>query len=176
MKFYFLLLFIENNSQLSKYLQQNTDDLLQNVSFELRADELLVIIGPVGSGKSTLLLALLNELENIRGHVKINGSVFYVAQEPWIYSATLKENILFGSEYNEAKLAKILDVCELNEDLKGFAHAENTMIGEKGVNLSGGQRTRVSLARALYSDSDIYLFDDPLSSLDVQVAKKIYNK
>jgi ABC-type multidrug transport system fused ATPase/permease subunit len=90
------------------------------VSFEAKQNELVGVIGAVGSGKSTLLLALLNEFSNRRGDVDINGSIFYVSQEPWIYSATIKDNILFGKEYDSKKLSKVLDVCVLNEVFWSF--------------------------------------------------------
>jgi ATP-binding cassette subfamily C (CFTR/MRP) protein 4 len=88
---------------------------LQNISFSVDENELLGIIGTVGSGKTTLLLAMLNEISNKKGDISISGRVFYVTQEPWIYSATIKDNIIFGKEYNKEKFAKILEVCSLNE-------------------------------------------------------------
>jgi ATP-binding cassette subfamily C (CFTR/MRP) protein 4 len=153
------------------------DYVLENITFELKQNELLGVVGPVGSGKSSLLMALLGEIPNIKdGAIDMNGSVFYVSQEPWVFSATIKENILFGKEYNKAKFDKIVDVCSLIEDLKILPAGHDTFIGEKGANLSGGQRARISLARALYSDADIYLLDDPLSAVDANVARHLYNE
>ncbi len=90
-------------------------DFLQNISFEVNQNQLIGIVGPVGSGKSTLLLAILNEYSNVKGDINIQGSLCYVSQEPWIYSATIKENIISGYEYQIQKFKKILEVCELDE-------------------------------------------------------------
>ena len=141
----------------------------------MESNELLGVIGPIGCGKSSLLLSLLGEMAVNKDGIKINGRIFYVSQEAWIYSATVVQNILFGKEYNEDKLQRIIDVCTLREDLNMLPNGQDTYIGEKGVNLSGGQKARVSLARALYSDADIYLLDDPLSAVDANVARHIYN-
>ena len=121
-------------------------------------------------------MALLGEIETIKGTLSVNGAIFYVAQEPWIFTATLKQNILFGKPYDEQKFHQVLSVCCLEKDLKMLADGENTMIGEKGINLSGGQRARVSLARALYYDADVYFFDDPLSAVDTHVAKHLFKE
>ncbi len=150
---------------------------MKNISFEISKSELMGVIGPVGAGKSSLLMALLNEMPNVTsGSIDINGSVFYVSQEPWIFSATIKENILFGKEWAKDKFNAIVNACSLSEDLKVLANGKDTLIGEKGVNLSGGQRARISLARALYSDADIYLLDDPLCAVDANVAKHLYSE
>ena len=149
---------------------------LKNISFKVKPAELLAIVGQVGSGKSSLLMALLGEMPNIKGDIKLNGTVFYVSQEPWIFSATIKQNIIFGKPYEKEKFNEIVKICALTEDLKLLPNAENTLIGDKGLNLSGGQRARVSLARALYFDPDIYLLDDPLSAVDANVAKQLFEK
>jgi ABC-type multidrug transport system fused ATPase/permease subunit len=154
--------------------QKNT---LRNVSFEVDSTELLGVVGPTGSGKSSLLMALLGEIPTVKsGTVDISGTTFYVSQEPWIFSATVKENILFGKTYDKEKFDEIVDACMLRDDLGMFKNGANTFIGEKGVNLSGGQRARISLARALYSDADVYLLDDPLSAVDANVAKRLYDE
>nr|UOU03342.1 ATP-binding cassette subfamily C4-4-1 [Brachionus rubens] len=141
---------------------------LKNITFQAHQGDLIALIGSVGAGKSSLISSLLDELQ------KMSGSLFYVPQEPWIFTASLKQNILFGKPYDKKKFDEIIKVCCLDEDLKTLSNGENTIIGEKGINLSGGQRARVSVARALYSDSQIYLFDDPLSAVDFNVAKKLY--
>jgi ABC-type multidrug transport system fused ATPase/permease subunit len=97
------------------FLKDLSKAFLQNISFSVEKNELLGIIGTVGSGKTTLLLALLHEISDMKGEVNINGSIFYVPQEPWIYSATIRENIIFGKEYNSEKLAKVIEVCALSE-------------------------------------------------------------
>ncbi len=150
---------------------------LENISFEVKSNELLGLIGPVGSGKTSLLMALLGEMPNVKsGSIEMNGSIFYVSQEPWMFSATVEQNILFGKDYKKDKFDEIINVCSLTEDLEMLSNGKDTFIGEKGVNLSGGQRARISLARALYSDADIYLLDDPLSAVDASVARHLYNE
>ncbi|EEB98382.1 hypothetical protein MPER_02118, partial [Moniliophthora perniciosa FA553] len=127
----------------------------------------------VGSGKSSILQALVGEMRRTKGHVTFGGTVAYVPQIPWIRNATLKENVWFGQPEDEKKFREIIDGCSLNHDLDMLPHRENTEIGEKGINLSGGQKARVSLARAAYSSSDVVLLDDPLSAVDSYVGKAI---
>jgi ATP-binding cassette subfamily C (CFTR/MRP) protein 4 len=148
---------------------------LRDLDFEANEKELLAVIGPVGSGKTSLLLAILEELHLNSGELDVQGSVFYVPQEPWIFTASIRQNILFGKLYEDAKFKRVVKACCLEQDLRMFQEAEHTIVGEKGINLSGGQRARINLARALYSDAQIYLFDDPLSAVDASVAKKIYD-
>ncbi len=126
--------------------------------------------------KTSLLLALLEEL-NVKSSsdLQVKGSVFYVPQEPWIFTASIRQNILFGKAFDEAKFKRVITACCLEPDLELFPDNELSIVGEKGINLSGGQRARVNLARALYSDAQIYLFDDPLSAVDASVARKIYD-
>ncbi|CAF0703154.1 unnamed protein product [Brachionus calyciflorus] len=149
---------------------------LKNINFEAYQGDLIAVIGAVGAGKSSLISALMDELQKVSGEIDIQGSLFYVPQEPWIFTASLKQNILFGKPYDKKKFDQIIKVCCLDEDLKSLSNGENTLIGEKGINLSGGQRARVSVARALYSDAQIYLFDDPLSAVDFNVARKLYEE
>nr|UOU03343.1 ATP-binding cassette subfamily C4-4-2 [Brachionus rubens] len=176
MGFFFIkaLTFLIGGKVSLKRMENDESLTLKNMSFEVTDGKLLGVIGPVGSGKSSLLLSLLDELQKMSGEIDIKGSLFYVPQEPWIFTASLKQNILFGKPYDKKKFDEIIKVCCLDEDLKTLSNGENTIIGEKGINLSGGQRARVSVARALYSDSQIYLFDDPLSAVDFNVAKKLY--
>ena len=103
----------------------------------------------------------------------INGSISYVGQESWIQNNTVRNNILFFQPYEPDKYEKILSLCELNQDLNTLIGGDMTEIGEKGVNLSGGQKARISIARALYNENDIYIFDDPISALDAHVGKNI---
>jgi ABC-type bacteriocin/lantibiotic exporter with double-glycine peptidase domain len=104
----------------------------------------------------------------------INGTVSYVQQNPWIQNRTIRDNILFGNEMEEAKYAETIRVCQLERDLEILPAGDMTEIGEKGINLSGGQKARVSLARAVYADRDIVLMDDPISALDANVKKRIF--
>ena len=153
------------------------DIVLKNINLEIKKGEIVAIIGEVGSGKSSLLQAMLNSLILLNPKecdgIHINGSIGYVAQIPWIQNETIRNNILFFNDFNEEKYKEILEVSQLNYDLDNFEGGDKTEIGEKGVNLSGGQKVRVSLARILYQNPDIYLLDDPISALDANVGKKI---
>ena len=148
---------------------------LTNVSLRVRQGEMLAVTGPVGSGKSSLLMAILGELSAISGTVKLNGRVAYVPQIPWVFSGTIRDNILFGRPLDVSSYYKTLDVCCMQPDLQNFPKGDLTEIGHRGVSLSGGQRVRVSLARALYSAADVYLLDDPLSAVDAKVGKHLFN-
>ena len=138
-----------------------------------------MILGEVGSGKSSLLQALLNNMlimdenKSNKTKISINGSISYVAQTAWIQNDTLRNNILFYKEYDQVKYEKTLRLCELSQDLASLIGGDQTEIGEKGINLSGGQKARLSIARAVYADNDIYLFDDPISTLHAYVGEKI---
>jgi ABC-type multidrug transport system fused ATPase/permease subunit len=138
--------------------------------------EFICIIGEVGSGKSSLIQAILNNMmieKNNYTKIIVNGTISYVGQEAWIQNNTVQNNILFYQPYNAEKYQKILDLCELKQDLNSLTGGDLTEIGEKGVNLSGGQKARISLARAMYCDNDIYILDDPISALDAHVGKNI---
>ncbi|KAL4220738.1 Multidrug resistance-associated protein 4 [Mactra antiquata] len=147
---------------------------LQNVSAKVDTGKLLAVIGPVGAGKSSLLMAVLKELPLLNGYINVKGRLAYVAQQPWVFSASLRQNIIFGNKYEKAKYDKILRVCALHKDMDIMPHGDMTLIGDRGVSLSGGQRARVSLARALYMDADVYLLDDPLSAVDAAVGRHIF--
>ncbi|XP_033988993.1 canalicular multispecific organic anion transporter 2 isoform X3 [Trematomus bernacchii] len=149
--------------------------VLHNINVMVPQGSLLAVVGHVGCGKSSLLSSLLGEVEKLEGEVSIRGSVAYVPQQAWIQNATLRDNILFGKDYNEQKYRCVLEACALTPDLEVLPGGDMTEIGEKGINLSGGQRQRVSLARAVYSDTDVYLLDDPLSAVDAHVAKHIFD-
>ncbi|KIK63265.1 hypothetical protein GYMLUDRAFT_40975 [Collybiopsis luxurians FD-317 M1] len=148
---------------------------LKNLKFSVPRGSFIAIVGTVGSGKSSILHALIGEMRRTRGEVVFGGTVSYVPQTPWIRNATLRENVLFGLEGDDKRFQEVIHACSLEHDLELLPHAEHTEIGEKGINLSGGQKARVSLARAAYSDSDIVLLDDPLSAVDSYVGKAILN-
>ncbi|KAK3703287.1 hypothetical protein RRG08_017331 [Elysia crispata] len=119
---------------------------------------------------------MLGEMEKLQGTVSVKSSIAYVPQQAWIQNATLRDNILFGTEHNSRAYDKVIEGCALTSDLDILPGGDMTEIGEKGINLSGGQKQRVSLARAVYSDADIYLLDDPLSAVDSHVGKHIFDK
>ncbi|XP_010599540.1 multidrug resistance-associated protein 1 isoform X1 [Loxodonta africana] len=147
---------------------------LSGITFSVPEGALVAVVGQVGCGKSSLLSALLAEMDKVEGHVAIKGSVAYVPQQAWIQNDSLKENILFGRPLQERYYKAVIEACALLPDLEILPTGDRTEIGEKGVNLSGGQKQRVSLARAVYCNSDIYLFDDPLSAVDAHVGKHIF--
>ncbi|XP_069492781.1 ATP-binding cassette sub-family C member 5-like [Ambystoma mexicanum] len=149
---------------------------LFNISFSLEKGKIIGICGSVGSGKSSLILAILGQMTLLEGTVSVVDSFAYVAQQAWIFNATLKENILFGEEYKEERYNASLEACCLHPDIACLPQGDMTEIGERGANLSGGQRQRISMARALYSEKSVILLDDPLSAVDVCVGADMFNK
>uniref|UniRef100_A0A8C0F3X1 Canalicular multispecific organic anion transporter 1 n=1 Tax=Bubo bubo TaxID=30461 RepID=A0A8C0F3X1_BUBBB len=154
--------------------EQDSNAAIRDVTLDIAPGSLVAVVGAVGSGKSSLVSAMLGEMENIKGHINIQGSLAYVPQQAWIQNATLKDNILFGSELDEARYQQVIKACALLPDLELLPAGDQTEIGEKGINLSGGQKQRVSLARAVYSNADIYVLDDPLSAVDAHVGKYLF--
>ncbi|KAI5968496.1 hypothetical protein KGF57_000197 [Candida theae] len=146
---------------------------LSEISLAAKNGQLTCIVGKVGAGKSALIKAILGEVPISKGTVKVNGSIAYCAQQPWIQNATVRENILFGSEYSERFYNRVVSACQLAVDLEILPEGDATIVGEKGIALSGGQKARISLARAVYSKADIYLLDDVLSAVDAHVGKNI---
>ena len=146
-------------------------------SFCLKAEhgDLLFITGPVGSGKSSVFYAILNEMPLLDGEIWCQGQIAWVSQQPWVFSGTVRDNILFGKTFDSHKYRKTLEACDLEKDLERFPCGDMTRVGERGIVLSGGQRARVELARAVYSNADIYLLDDPLSAVDTKVGKHIFH-
>ena len=171
-----LNLSISSSSPLQSKKIINEEIYLNNINLTIKQGEFVCIIGEVGSGKSSLIQAILNNMiieNNNNTKIIVNGKISYVGQEAWIQNNTVQNNILFYQPYNVEKYHKILSLCELNQDLNSLAGGDLTEIGEKGVNLSGGQKARISLARAMYCDNDIYILDDPISALDAHVGKNI---
>uniref|UniRef100_A0A8C7WET3 ATP-binding cassette sub-family C member 5 n=1 Tax=Oncorhynchus mykiss TaxID=8022 RepID=A0A8C7WET3_ONCMY len=156
-------------------VSQRLQRTLHCVDLTVRQGKLTGICGSVGSGKTSLISAILGQMTLLEGKVAVNGDFAYVAQQAWILNATLRDNILFGKEYEEERFQAVLSACCLRPDLAILPNADLTEIGERGANLSGGQRQRISLARALYSDRAIYILDDPLSALDAHVGNHIFN-
>ncbi|XP_056140090.1 multidrug resistance-associated protein 5 isoform X2 [Lampris incognitus] len=148
---------------------------LHCINLTIQQGKLVGVCGSVGSGKTSLISAILGQMTLLEGRVAVRGDFAYVSQQPWILNATLRDNILFGKEYQEDRYKCVVSACCLRPDLALLPDSDLTEIGERGANLSGGQRQRVSLARALYSDRDIYILDDPLSALDAHVGNHIFN-
>ncbi|XP_013924730.1 PREDICTED: multidrug resistance-associated protein 4 [Thamnophis sirtalis] len=147
---------------------------LQDISLSVKPGELLTVIGPVGAGKSSLLSAVLGELSPIKGFIDVQGKIAYVSQQPWVFSGTVRNNILFGKEYRKEKYEKVLRACALKKDIDQLEDGDLTMVGDRGATLSGGQKARINLARAVYQDADIYLLDDPLSAVDAEVSRHLF--
>ncbi len=145
-----------------------------DATFSVPRGALAAIVGPVGCGKSSLLESLLGQLDRRRGALFVRGSVAYAPQVPWIFAGSLRDNVLFGQPLDEARYAAVVEACALGPDVAALPDAHDTEIGERGVNLSGGQKARVGLARALYSDRDVYLLDDVLAALDANVALHVW--
>ncbi|KAF0690852.1 hypothetical protein As57867_017739, partial [Aphanomyces stellatus] len=153
-----------------------TKPLFEDVNLTIQRGDFVVVHGSVGEGKSSLCAALLGEMDKFGGSVFIGGQVAYFSQQAWIQNTTVRENILFGKPYDRTKYNKVLEACALTKDLKLFSAGDRTEIGQKGVNLSGGQKARISLARACYSDADIFILDSPLSAVDAIVQNEIFTK
>uniref|UniRef100_A0A4W5PGR2 Multidrug resistance-associated protein 4 n=1 Tax=Hucho hucho TaxID=62062 RepID=A0A4W5PGR2_9TELE len=157
-------------------LQALDSPTLQNLSFTLRSEQLLAVIGPVGAGKSSLLSTILGELTPDKGVVKFKGELTYASQQPWIFPGTIRSNILFGKALHPQKYERVLRACALQRDMELLPDGDLEVIGDRGATLSGGQKARVSLARAVYQDADIYLLDDPLSAVDAEVGKHLFEQ
>eukprot|EP00063_Salmo_salar_P032416 XP_014007251.1 PREDICTED: multidrug resistance-associated protein 4-like [Salmo salar] len=149
---------------------------LQNLSLTVKSEQLVAVIGPVGAGKSSLLSAILGELPHDKGVLKVKGQLTYASQQPWVFPGTIRSNILFGKELHPQKYEKVLRACALKRDMELLPDGDLTVIGDRGATLSGGQKARVNLARAVYQDADIYLLDDPLSAVDAEVGRHLFEQ
>ncbi|PNF34508.1 hypothetical protein B7P43_G10749 [Cryptotermes secundus] len=156
----------------SEDLPENT---LTDVSLDVRPGELVAVVGPVGSGKTSLLHAILKELPLNSGSISVGGSVSYASQEPWLFTGSVRQNILFAQPMDRNRYRQVVRVCALERDFQLLPHGDRTIVGERGVTLSGGQRARISLARTIYKVADIYLLDDPLSAVDTHVGHHLFD-
>ncbi|XP_031237102.1 cystic fibrosis transmembrane conductance regulator isoform X2 [Mastomys coucha] len=163
----------ENNLSFS-HLCLMGNPVLKNINLNIEKGEMLAVTGSTGSGKTSLLMMILGELEASEGIIKHSGRVSFCSQFSWIMPGTIKENIIFGVSYDEYRYKSIVKACQLQEDITKFAEQDNTVLGEGGVTLSGGQRARISLARAVYKDADLYLLDSPFGYLDVLTEEQIF--
>ncbi|XP_062117924.1 ABC transporter C family member 3-like [Humulus lupulus] len=149
---------------------------VKDISFNVVHGMRVAICGTVGSGKSSLLSCILGEIPKMSGTLKLCGTTAYVAQSPWIQSGKIEENILFGKEMDREKYERVLEACSLKKDLEILSFGDQTVIGERGINLSSGQKQRIQIARALYQDADIYLFDDPFSAVDAHTGSHLFRE
>lgn len=149
---------------------------LIDIDLEIKSGTFCCVVGVVGSGKSSLLQVLLKELPISMGRIQVPSKISYASQEPWLFTSNVRQNILFGLPYDKQKYKKVVKVCALERDLDELPYGDKTQVGERGAALSGGQRARVALARAVYREADAYLFDDPLSAVDAHVAKHLFEE
>uniref|UniRef100_A0A0N8CA55 ATP-binding cassette sub-family C member n=1 Tax=Daphnia magna TaxID=35525 RepID=A0A0N8CA55_9CRUS len=162
-------------------MDNNRNDFkLCDISLDIGQGRLTAIVGHVGSGKSSLMMALLGELEMKSGSLTwastASTQVGFVAQRPWLMHASLRDNILFGNALYAKRYSKVLEACALTQDVELFQQRDTTLIGSKGQNVSGGQKARISLARAIYSSASTLLLDDPFAALDLPVAQHVFQE
>ncbi|KAF8969223.1 ABC transporter [Flammula alnicola] len=147
---------------------------IRDVDMDIPRGQLVAIVGSVGSGKTSLLQGLIGEMRKTAGNIVFGGSVAYCPQSAWIQNATIRENICFGRPFEEERYWKaVRDSC-LEPDLEMLPNGDMTEVGEKGISLSGGQKQRLNICRAVYCDTEIQIFDDPLSALDAHVGKAVF--
>ena len=152
---------------------------LCDIDLSVERGDFVGILGKVGSGKSSLLSAILGELRREGGGIAVrdhSGGIGFVPQEPWLQQGSLRDNILFGKEYDVQLYERVVAACCLDADFAQMSGGDATEVGERGAMLSGGQRARVGLARAVYQNKEIYLIDDVFSAVDVPVGKQIYQR
>lgn len=172
-----------DNSNGNSSLEPGLTPALVDVSLDLNMGELTCIIGTVGSGKSALLQAIVGELPVLQGQIsrhtrnyKSKNALSYASQDPWIIDGTIRENVTMGLDFDQEWYDKVIDACGLRMDFKNFRDGDQTIVGDRGVQCSGGQRARIGLARAVYRDADVLVVDDPLSAVDARVGKQIYHE
>ncbi|KAF7268017.1 hypothetical protein GWI33_018818 [Rhynchophorus ferrugineus] len=153
------------------FLNENT---LTNINFNVGPSHLVAVVGAVGSGKTSLLHVIMRELSITKGIKDVVGQISYASQEPWLFAGTIKQNVLFGQPWDKNRYEEVIKVCALDRDFELLPFGDRSLIGDRGVTLSGGQKARINLARAVYKDADIYLLDDPLSAVDTRVGKKLF--
>ncbi|PVU98898.1 hypothetical protein BB559_001183 [Furculomyces boomerangus] len=185
-------------------VSENRKVILKDLNFTISRGELCGIVGPVGSGKSSLCCAILGEMHLVSGKIhrnfkrksenlhffgknnnketntpennnKHHSIVAYSSQSPWIFGGTIRDNIIFGLPYDEEWFKTVVSACSLDRDFEMLENKCLTLVGERGTTLSGGQKARVSLARAVYTKAEFYVLDDPLSAVDPKVGKHLFD-
>lgn len=149
---------------------------LTDMTLEVGRHELLAVIGTVGCGKSSLLSALAGDMRVTDGTVRMSTTRSFCPQYAWIQNTSVRNNILFGKDYDEAWYAQVIDACALAPDLEVLPNGDQTEVGERGITVSGGQKQRLNIARAIYFNADLVLMDDPLSAVDAHVGRHIMDK
>jgi ABC-type multidrug transport system fused ATPase/permease subunit len=171
----------KSKKELSAVPEHDIDDstlkpfMIKEVSLSIPKGSLVAIIGPVGSGKTTFVEGILGELDRTNGGCFVEGTIAYAPQEPWIFQGSIKDNILFGSPFYQSRLEECIAASGLGMDIEGMPDGVESLIGEQGTTLSGGQKSRLSLARAIYANTDIVILDCPLASLDATVASQVFS-
>ncbi|XP_013098645.2 probable multidrug resistance-associated protein lethal(2)03659 isoform X1 [Stomoxys calcitrans] len=160
----------------AKWDHQSTEYTLDNIDFKVKPRTLVAVIGPVGSGKSSLIQAILGELPAESGFVNVSGTLSYASQEPWLFTGTVRQNILFGMPMDRQRYRTVVKKCALERDFELLPYGDKTIVGERGASLSGGQKARINLARAVYRKADVYLLDDPLSAVDTHVGRHLFDQ
>ncbi|XP_018565518.1 probable multidrug resistance-associated protein lethal(2)03659 isoform X2 [Anoplophora glabripennis] len=158
-----------------KWNKSLPDNTIEDITFDVNPNQLVAIIGPVGGGKTTLLHAILKELPPVEGTVRVDGSLSYASQEPWLFGGSVRQNIVFGQAFDPKKYEEVVRACALERDFTLLPYGDQTLVGDRGAMLSGGQRARINLARAVYKEADIYLLDDPLSAVDTHVGRQLFD-
>lgn len=153
---------------------QSSFQNLHIINLEIKSPQLVALTGPVGCGKSNFIKLILKELPTQNGKIDIVGKISYCSQEPWIFTGTIRENIVFNQIFDNKKYMQIIKICALENDLAILPLADQTIVSEKGTTLSGGQKARINLARSIYNDADIYLLDDPFSAVDINIGKFVF--
>ncbi|XP_066489763.1 cystic fibrosis transmembrane conductance regulator [Tiliqua scincoides] len=163
-----------NNGLFFSNFQLHFTPVLKDINFKIEKGQLLAVAGSTGAGKTSLLMLIMGELEPLEGKIKHSGRISFCPQVSWIMPGTIKENIIFGVSYDEFRYKSVIKACQLEEDISKFPEKDDTVLGEGGITLSGGQRARISLARAVYKDADMYLLDSPFGYLDMLTEKEIF--
>ncbi|KAH8334612.1 hypothetical protein KR059_012208 [Drosophila kikkawai] len=166
---------VELESFKARWNREHIEPVLDNINISLKSPQLVAVIGPVGSGKSSLIQAILGELPRESGKLNVRGKLSYASQEPWLFNASVRDNILFGLPMDKHRYRNVIRKCALERDFE-LLQGDRTLVGERGASLSGGQRARISLARAVYRQADIYLLDDPLSAVDTHVGRHLFEE
>lgn len=149
---------------------------LNDISIDFVEGGLNVVTGPSGSGKSTLLMGILGETLLESGSVTCPKDIAYASQSPWLQNETIRENILFNSAFEQVRYDRVIEACGLTIDMNEFPERDETEVGENGTSLSGGQKSRVALARALYSKAPVILLDDIFSALDAKTSAALWKE